>query len=117
MQHNQGENRNQLFMFSYEQVVAPDAFVRVIDAFVDMLDLKSFGFSHVDTYEKGRPPYHPGVLLKLYLYGYQYRIRSSRKLEREARLNMEVNWLLHGQHPKNRTISPKFPVKNPKNSL
>lgn len=105
MHHSQGENRNQLFMFSYEQVVAPDAFVRVIDAFVDMLDLKSFGFSHVDTYEEGRPPYHPGILLKLYLYGYHYGIRSSRKLEREARLNMEVNWLLHGQHPKNRTIS------------
>ena len=49
MHHNQGENRNQLFMFSYEQVVSPDAFVRVIDAFVDMLDLKSFGFTHVDT--------------------------------------------------------------------
>ena len=105
MPHNQGENRNQLFMFSYEQVVAPDAFVRVIDAYVDMLDLKSFGFSHVDTYEEGRPPYHPGVLLKLYLYGYHYGIRTSRKLEREAQLNMEVNWLLHGQHPKNRTIS------------
>ena len=105
MHHNQGENRNQLFMFSYEQVVAPDAFVRVIDAFVDILDLKSFGFSHVDTHEEGRPPYHPGVLLKLYLYGYHYGIRSSRKLERESQLNMEVNWLLHGQHPKNRTIS------------
>lgn len=105
MHHNQGENRNQLFMFSYEQVVAPDSFVRVIDAFVDILDLKSFGFSHIDTHEEGRPPYHPGVLLKLYLYGYHYGIRSSRKLEREARLNMEVNWLLHGQHPKNRTIS------------
>lgn len=52
MHHNQGENRNQLFMYSYEQVVAPDAFVRVIDAFVDMLDLKSFGFSHVDTHEE-----------------------------------------------------------------
>ena len=105
MHHNQGENRNQLFMFSYEQVVVPDAFVRVIDAFVDMLDLKSYGFSHVDTYEEGRPPYHPGILLKLYLYGYHYGIRTSRKLEREAQLNMEVNWLLHGQHPKNRTIS------------
>jgi transposase len=89
----------------HEQVVDPDAFVRVIDAFVDILDLKSFGFSHIDTHEEGRPPYHPGVLLKLYLYGYHYGIRSSRKLEREARLNMEVNWLLHGQHPKNRTIS------------
>jgi len=92
-------------MFCYEQVVAPDAFVRVIDAFVDALDLRSFGFSHVETHEEGRPSYHPGVLLKLYLYGYHYGIRSSRKLERGARLNMEVNWLLNNQQPKNRTIS------------
>ena len=105
MPHIQGENRTQMFMFCYEQVVAPDAFVRVIDAFVDALDLRSFGFSHVETHEEGRPSYHPGVLLKLYLYGYHYGIRSSRKLEREARLNMEVNWLLNNQHPKNRTIS------------
>ena len=55
MHHNQGENRNQLFMFSYEQVITSNAFVRVIDAFVDMLDLKSFGCTHVDTYEEGRP--------------------------------------------------------------
>ena len=65
MHHNQGENRNQLFMFSYEQVVAPDTFVRGIDAFVDMLDLKSFGFSHIDTHEEERPPYHPGVFIPI----------------------------------------------------
>jgi transposase len=73
-----------------------NCFVRVVDAFVDAIDLKSFGFSHVECSEEGRPPYHPSALLKLYLYGYRYGIRTSRKLEREAQTNMEAMWLLTG---------------------
>jgi transposase len=72
MDHKQGTDRNQMFMFCLESTITNDAFVRVVDAFVDAIDLKSFGFSHVDC--QGRPPYHPSVLLKLYLYGYRYGI-------------------------------------------
>ncbi len=105
MQHIQGEERNQMFMISLESVIAPDAFVRVIDAFVDAIDMKSFGFKHAESKEEGRPAYHPSVLMKLYLYGYRNGIRSSRQLEREARLNMEAMWLLSGIHPKYHTIA------------
>jgi len=104
MQHIQGEERNQLQMFCLEQMVDADSFVRVIDFFVDTIDLESFGFRHVGLKEEGRPPYHPSVLLKLYFYGYRYGVRSSRKLEREARLNLEVRWLLCEQTPSARTI-------------
>ena len=97
MPHVTGEERNQLMMISLECTIAPDSFVRAIDAFVDAIDLKSFGFAHVECKEEGRPPFHPSTLLKLYLYGYKNGIRSSRKLEREARLNIETMWLLSGQ--------------------
>ncbi|MBB3188155.1 IS1182 family transposase [Microbacter margulisiae] len=104
MQHIQGEERNQLQMFCLEQMVEADSFVRVIDYFVDTIDLESFGFRNVKLKEEGRPPYHPAVLMKLYFYGYRYGIRSSRKMEREARLNLEVRWLLCEQTPSARTI-------------
>jgi len=104
MQHVQGEERNQLKIYCLEQMIAPDSFVRAIDFFVDAIDLASFGFKHVTFKEEGRPPYHPAVLLKLYFYGYRYGIRSSRKLEREAALNLEVRWLLCEQTPSARTI-------------
>lgn len=94
-----------MFMFCLESAIAEDAMVRVIDAFVDAIDLKSFGFHHVECQEEGRPPYHPGVLMKLYLYGYRYGIRTSRKLEREARTNIEAMWLLSGLMPKYKTIA------------
>lgn len=69
MQHKQGEERNQMFMFSLESAIATDSFVRVVDAFVDAIDMKSFGFDHVDCNDEGCPPYPPAVLMKLYLYG------------------------------------------------
>jgi transposase len=103
--HKQGENRGQFFMFSLESAIAADSFVRVLDAFVEAIDLKSFGFAHVECSEEGRPPYHPAVLLKLYLYGYRYGIRSARKLEREAQTNLEAMWLLSGLHPRYKTIA------------
>ena len=105
MQHKQGENRNQMFMFTLESAVATDSIVRVVDAFVDTIDLKSFGFAHVECPEEGRPPYHPSVLLKLYLYGYHYGINTCRKLEREVKTNFEVMWLLSGLRPSYKTIS------------
>jgi len=79
--------------------------VRLLDAFVDAIDLKSFGFAHVKCEEEGRPPYHPSVLLKLYLYGYHYGIRTTRKLSRKAHTNIEAMWLLSGLRPKYKTIS------------
>src|SRR4030043_300764 len=105
MQHKQGENRNQMFMFSLESAIAPDSFVRVVDAFVDAIDLKSFEFAHVECEEEGRPPYPPSAILKLYLYGYRYGIRTTRKLEREAQTNFEAMWLLSGLRPKYKTIA------------
>jgi transposase len=105
MQHKQGENRDQMFMFSLESAIPAGAFVRVVDAFVDAVDLKSFGFAHVECKEEGCPPYPPSALMKLYLYGYRYGIRTTRKLEREAQTNFEAMWLLSGLHPKYRTIA------------
>ena len=105
MEHIQGSDRNQLIMLSLESAIPQDSFVRVVDAFVDAIDLKSFGFAHVDCREEGRPPYHPAILLKLYLYGYHYGIRTTRKLEREAQTNMECMWLLTGLRPKYKTIA------------
>jgi len=92
-------------MFSLESAIAADSFVRVLDAFVEAIDLKSFGFAHVECSEEGRPPYHPAVLLKLYLYGYRYGQRSARKLEREAQTNLEAMWLLSGLRPRYKTIA------------
>ena len=68
--------------------------VRVIDVFVDALDLAEMGFDGVNPAATGRPSYHPSVLLKLYIYGYLNRVQSSRRLEREAGRNVEVMWLL-----------------------
>jgi transposase len=105
MQHIQGDDRNQMVMFSLESAIAPDCFVRVVDVFCDAIDLNSFGFAHVECKEEGRPPYHPSILLKLYLYGYHYGIRTTRKLEREAQTNLEAIWLLSGLRPKYKTIA------------
>jgi transposase len=105
MDHKQGSDRNQIVMFSLESAIPKDSFVRVVDAFVDAINLKSFGFAHVECKEEGRPPYHPAILLKLYLYGYHYGIRTTRKLEREAHTNMECMWLLTGLRPKYKTIA------------
>jgi len=79
--------------------------VRVIDAFVDILDLVEMGFDGVDPAATGRPAYHPSVLLKLYIYGYLNQVQSSRRLEREAGRNVEVMWLLGRLAPDHKTIA------------
>ena len=79
--------------------------VRVIDAFVDVLDLVEMGFDGVDPAATGRPAYHPSVLLKLYIYGYLNQVQSSRRLEREAGRNVEVMWLLGRLAPDHKTIA------------
>jgi transposase len=88
-----------------DDYIAEDNPVRFIDAFVDSLDLQALGFERAVPRETGRPPYHPGDLLKLYVYGYLNRIRSSRKLEREANRNVEVMWLLGKLAPDFKTIA------------
>ena len=79
--------------------------VRVIEAFVEALDLAELGFAGVEPETTGRPSYHPSVLLKLYIYGYLNRVQSSRRLEREAGRNFEVLWLLGGLVPDHKTVA------------
>src|ERR1700747_3545477 len=79
--------------------------VRVIDAFVEKLDLSGLGFDGVAPEATGRPSYHPAVLLKLYIYGYLHRVQSSRRLEREALRNVEVMWLTGRLTPDHKTIA------------
>jgi transposase len=78
---------------------------RFIDAFVDSLDLDALGFRRTPPAATGRPPYARGDLLKLYLYGYMKRLRSSRRLERETHRNVELLWLLRTLHPDFKTIA------------
>jgi transposase len=79
--------------------------VRVIDVFVDALDLAAMSFERVEPAATGRPSYHSSVLLKLYIYGYLNRLQSSRRLEREAGRNVEVMWLLGRLAPDHKTIA------------
>ena len=79
--------------------------VRVIDAFVDALNVAELGFDGVEPAATGRPSYHPSCLLKLYIYGYLNRVQSSRRVEREAGRNVEVMWLLGRLAPDHKTIA------------
>ena len=103
----EGADRSQstLFPECLEDWIVEDNPVRVIDAFVDELDLGELGFSGVEPEVTGRPSYHPSVLLKLYIYGYLNRVQSSRRLEREASRNVEVIWLLGRLAPDHKTIA------------
>lgn len=105
MQFIQGINRNQTYFASLDEQVSADNAVRLIDAFIDKLDLQKLGFRGTMHKSEGRPPYAPGVLLKLYLYGYLNKIRSSRKLEKECSRNKELEWLLQGLQPNYHTIA------------
>ena len=103
----EGLHRSQstLFPETLEDFVAEDNAVRVIEAFVEGLDLFALGFVGVDPKATGRPAYHPSVLLKLYIYGYLNRVQSSRRLEREAGRNVEVMWLCGRLVPDHKTIA------------
>jgi transposase len=107
MAHVTGESRYQATLFPevLDEVVGRDDAVRVIDAFVDTLDLGELGFSKVAAEEMGRPPYAPGDLLKLYIYGYLHRVRASRRLEAETRRNVQVMWLIKRLTPGFKTIA------------
>jgi transposase len=105
MQFIQGNNRYQTFFITLEERVGVDNPVRLMDAFVDKLDLQKLGFTKTVHKTGGRSPYAPGVLLKLYLYGYLNNIRSSRKLQRECLRNIELQWLLQNLQPDYHTIA------------
>lgn len=107
MAHVEGQSRYQATLYPerLDEVIAADSAVRVIDGFVDSLDLAGLGFSKVETEATGRPPYDPRDLLKLYIYGYVNQMRSSRRLEREARRNVEVFWLINRVMPVFKTIA------------
>lgn len=109
-----GKNRSQIpiFVSSLEETIDQDNEVRLIDLFVSSLPLSDFGFK-LDFIENGRPAYHPSDLLRLFIYGYLNRIRSSRLLEKECKRNLEVMWLMRGLAPDHNTIS-NFRKDNPK---
>ncbi|MGJ7555795.1 transposase, partial [Variovorax sp. RB3P1] len=103
----QGESREQVTLLPecLDDYIGQDNPVRIVDAFVEELDLLSLGFGGADPALTGRPAYHPGVLLKLYIYGYLNRIQSSRRLEREAQRNVELMWLTGRLAPDFKTIA------------
>jgi transposase len=106
MKYIQGQSRTQtcLFPISLDSSIEEDNEVRLIDLFVDNLKLEEYGFK-VSFVENGRPAYHPGDLLKLYIYGYMNKVRTSRDLEKECKRNIEVMWLLNSLKPDHNTIS------------
>ncbi len=103
----EGEDRSQTALLppSLDDYVAEDNPVRVVEAFVEQLDLRQLGFEGAAPAATGRPGYHPAVLLKLYVYGYLNRIQSSRRLEREAQRNLELMWLTGRLAPDFKTIA------------
>lgn len=102
-----GTDRNQTTLFpqSIDEYISEDNPVRVIEAFVNSLDIAEAGFKRAQPSPVGRPPYDPRDLLKLYIYGYLNRIRSSRKLEVEASRNLELIWLISALKPDFKTIA------------
>lgn len=107
MEHITGAPREQITLFpeAVDDYIIQENPVRFLDAFVDQLDTVRLGFEHSALSDTGRPPYHPKDLLKLYLYGYLNRIRSSRLLERETARNLEALWLMKRLSPDHKTIS------------
>ena len=102
----EGEDRHQATLFPerIDDYITEDSAVRVIDVFVDELDLSGLGFKTTAA-DTGRPGYHPALMLKLYIYGYLNRIQSSRRLEQEANRNVELMWLLGRLAPDFKTIA------------
>jgi transposase len=103
----EGECRDQSVLFAerLDDWIAEENPVRAVDAFVDELDFGALGFDKAEPADTGRPAYHPGTLLKIYIYGYLNRVQSSRRLEREARRNVELMWLTGRLAPDFKTIA------------
>jgi transposase len=107
MEFINGEDREQSILFpdSLDSYIDKESAVRIIDAFIDSLDLFELGFARYEPNDTGRPAYDPRCMLKLYLYGYMNRIRSSRRLENESKRNLEVMCLLEKLMPDHKTIA------------
>lgn len=107
MDYIRGADRNQITLFpeSIDDYIAENNPVRIIELYAEKLDIKALGFKYAECPAHGRPPYNPKDLIKLYLYGYLNRIRSSRRLEHEAARNIEVIWLLKKLKPDFKTIA------------
>jgi len=107
MAYIEGVARNQVILFPeiLDDYIEEDNPIRFIDAFVDSLDLKGLGFKYAVPEPTGRPPYNPADMLRLYIYGYLNRIRSSRSLEKETKRNVELMWLLRKLTPDFKTIA------------
>jgi transposase len=107
MDYVTGTDRGEALLFpeAFDDYLTPENPVRFIDAFVEQLDVSQLGFKNAQLNETGRPPYHPGDLLRLYLYGYLNRVRSSRGLERECTRNLELIWLMRKLRPDFKTIA------------
>lgn len=103
MHYVEAFDRNQMMMTTWNSMVEPDSTARLIDAFVDSLNLSDYGIKEIAA--EGRPPYDPKSLLKLYIYGSDNGIKSSRKLAKSCRVNVEDKWMLGGVEPDFRTIS------------
>src|ERR1700758_2869750 len=103
----EGQDRSQTTLFpeSLDEYIAEDNPVRVVDVYVDELDLAELGFGGVEPEATGRPAYHPATLLKIYVYGYLNRVQSSRRLERECQRNIELIWLTGRLAPDFKTIA------------
>ena len=103
----EGEDRSQVTLLPecLDDFIGEDNPIRVVDVFVEGLDLFKLGFEGAEPASTGRPSYHPAVLLKIYIYGYLNRIQSSRRLEREAQRNVELMWLTGRLAPDFKTIA------------
>ena len=107
MPYIEGADRNQIILFPecIEDYIDDDNLVRIIDVYVELLDVVALGFKFAVSPRVGRPPFRPQLLIKLYIYGYLYGIRSSRRLEQETKRNLELMWLLEKLSPDHKTIA------------
>ena len=108
---------NQVMITTFDSLVPADSNARIIKHFIDNVDLAEMGFNNMDPAAEGRPSFPPSNMIKLYLYGYRNKIRSSRKLQNACRINIEVRWLMEGLEPDFRVISDfrKDNIKSLKN--
>jgi transposase len=103
--HGEGRDQGTLFPVLLDDLIPVDHMCRVVEAFVEQLDMGKLGFERAQPADTGRPGYDPRALLKLYLYGYLNQIRSSRRMEAECRRNVEVMWLLERLYPDYKSIA------------
>lgn len=98
-------DRNQVMVTTFDELIAPDSTARIINYFIDNVDLEEMGFKNITPAAEGRPSFPPSNMAKMYLYGYRNGIRSSRKLAKVCEVNIEVKWLMEGMTPDFRVIS------------